>query len=257
MSDRHKLSSSVLDHHHRSSSKSSQSPAHLNKLSSPRSPAPSLKKGDHTRDQKPSDHAHPTTDRVDLSKRDPREINPTKNGENGKLDGYRVGHKDQDGASQDSHHSIEPVSDHPRTGEVDRDDDDDQGPLVDMETFGQLLEMDDDEEHSFSKSLTWDYFDQAVTTFQEMDTAVSGGDLITLSRKGHFLKGSSAALGLNRVKASCEKMQHFGNKKKANGEGILSEAEAMDQCKSLLKQLKDEQKLSKAWLERFYAERNL
>lgn len=34
------------------------------------------------------------------------------------------------------------------------------GPLVDMETFGQLLEMDDDEEHSFSKSLTWDYFDQ-------------------------------------------------------------------------------------------------
>lgn len=139
----------------------------------------------------------------------------------------------------------------------DADEQSDDGPLVDMETFGQLLEMDDDEEHSFSKSLTWDYFDQAVTTFKEMDAAVTGADLITLSRKGHFLKGSSAALGLNRVKASCEKMQHYGNKKKANGEGTLSEAEAMDKCKSLLNQLKEEQKLSKAWLERFYAERNV
>ncbi|KAG0141158.1 hypothetical protein CROQUDRAFT_664211 [Cronartium quercuum f. sp. fusiforme G11] len=131
------------------------------------------------------------------------------------------------------------------------------GPLVDMETFGQLLEMDDDEEHTFSKSLTWDYFDQAVTTFKEMDAAVLAGDLITLSRKGHFLKGSSAALGLNKVKASCEKMQHYGNRKKANGEGALTEDEAMERCKDLLEQLKDEQKLSKAWLERFYAERNV
>ncbi|KAI8458292.1 signal transduction histidine kinase [Phakopsora pachyrhizi] len=118
-----------------------------------------------------------------------------------------------------------------------------------METFGQLLEMDDDEEHSFSKSLTYDYFDQAVTTFSEMDVAVSNGDLITLSRKGHFLKGSSAALGLNQVKASCEKMQHYGNKKKSNGEGTLTEAEAMEKCKALLEKLKNEQKHSKAWLE--------
>lgn len=129
--------------------------------------------------------------------------------------------------------------------------------LVDMETFGQLLEMDDDEEHTFSKSLTWDYFDQAVTTFKEMDAAVLSGDLITLSRKGHFLKGSSAALGLNKVKASCEKMQHYGNRKKANGEGTLTEEEAMERCKELLEQLKDEQTHSKAWLESFYAERNV
>ncbi|KAI7946893.1 hypothetical protein MJO29_011420, partial [Puccinia striiformis f. sp. tritici] len=140
---------------------------------------------------------------------------------------------------------------------LDLDDESTHGPLVDMETFGQLLEMDDDEEHSFSKSLTWDYFEQAVTTFKEMDAAVLGGDLITLSRKGHFLKGSSAALGLNKVKASCEKMQHYGNKKKANGEGTLTESEAMDHCKLLLRQLKEEQKFSKAWLERFYAERNV
>ncbi|KAH9448117.1 hypothetical protein Pst134EB_022104 [Puccinia striiformis f. sp. tritici] len=188
---------------------------------------------------------------------------------------------------------------------LDLDDESTHGPLVDMETFGQLLEMDDDEEHSFSKSLTWDYFEQVSITFRlsscrgplithfsplfsrllppskkwmrqcqsssrknqrlglytEIDPFLQiyslGGDLITLSRKGHFLKGSSAALGLNKVKASCEKMQHYGNKKKANGEGTLTESEAMDHCKLLLRQLKEEQKFSKAWLERFYAERNV
>lgn len=159
---------------------------------------------------------------------------------------------DEDG-TEESHRSKAPSN----LTHDDTEEQSDNGPLVDMETFGQLLEMDDDEEHSFSKSLTWDYFDQAVTTFKEMDAAVLGSDLITLSRKGHFLKGSSAALGLNRVKASCEKMQHYGNKKRANGEGTLSEFEAMERCKSLLSQLKEEQKLSKAWLERFYAERNV
>lgn len=44
-------------------------------------------------------------------------------------------------------------------------------------------------------------------------------------------------------------VEHYGNKKKANGEGSLSEDEAMKRCKSLLAQLKEEQAQSKAWLE--------
>jgi len=124
--------------------------------------------------------------------------------------------------------------------------------LVDMDTFEQLLDMDDDAEHSFSKGLVWDYFSQASTTFEEMDAAVKAKDLLTLSRKGHFLKGSSAALGLNKVKASCEKMQNYGNKKKADGEGALPEDEAMDKCKDTLEQLKIEQDQSVTWLKKFY-----
>lgn len=37
--------------------------------------------------------------------------------------------------------------------------------------------------------------------------------LAELSSLGHFLKGSSAALGIIKVQASCEKMQHYGNKR--------------------------------------------
>ncbi|KAK7553635.1 hypothetical protein IWX46DRAFT_590735 [Phyllosticta citricarpa] len=42
-------------------------------------------------------------------------------------------------------------------------------------------------------------------------------DLAQLSQLGHFLKGSSATLGLTKVKDSCEKIQHFGAHKDETG----------------------------------------
>lgn len=42
-------------------------------------------------------------------------------------------------------------------------------------------------------------------------------DLPELSSLGHFLKGSSATLGFNKIKDECEKIQHFGHKKDETG----------------------------------------
>lgn len=45
--------------------------------------------------------------------------------------------------------------------------------LVDRVTFFQILEMDDDEDGGdFSRSIVFDFFDQAEKTFGEMDTAL-------------------------------------------------------------------------------------
>lgn len=44
--------------------------------------------------------------------------------------------------------------------------------VIDMDIFGQLLEMDDEEDREFSKSIVWNYFDQAETTFGNMDDAL-------------------------------------------------------------------------------------
>lgn len=41
-----------------------------------------------------------------------------------------------------------------------------------MATFDQLLDMDDEEDHEFSKSIVWDYFIQAEATFEDMDGAL-------------------------------------------------------------------------------------
>ncbi|GAA6009577.1 uncharacterized protein JCM10292_006686, partial [Rhodotorula paludigena] len=46
------------------------------------------------------------------------------------------------------------------------------GSVVDMDVFGQLLEIDDDESHEFSKTLAFDYIAQADVTFNEIEEAL-------------------------------------------------------------------------------------
>ncbi|KAG8530901.1 uncharacterized protein KY384_004258 [Bacidia gigantensis] len=95
---------------------------------------------------------------------------------------------------------------------------DPSGENVDPNTFGQILEMDDDEEErDFSRGIVYGFFEQAEETIKKLDKAIANKDLEALSSLGHFLKGSSATLGLSKVRDSCEKIQHFGQGKDAAG----------------------------------------
>ncbi|KAF4617941.1 hypothetical protein D9613_006026 [Agrocybe pediades] len=140
--------------------------------------------------------------------------------------------------------------------EPEEDKDDNSGTdLIDEETFNQLLELDEDEEtHDFSKPMVWDYFEQAVRTFGEMDEAFAAKDLKRLSSLGHFLKGSSAALGLSRVKNTCEKIQNTGNcRDEETGKDLTDEA-ALKVLARLLKRVKVEYNEAEVWLKNFYGE---
>ncbi|OAL68190.1 hypothetical protein A7C99_0588 [Trichophyton rubrum] len=89
---------------------------------------------------------------------------------------------------------------------------------LDVGTFEQILEMDDeDQEREFSRSIVYGFFDQAEATFLKMESAISSEDLAELSQLGHFLKGSSATLGLTKVKDACEKIQNYGQQKDESG----------------------------------------
>ncbi|KAJ9201087.1 hypothetical protein DTO166G4_1900 [Paecilomyces variotii] len=89
--------------------------------------------------------------------------------------------------------------------------------IIDPSTFEQILEMDDDDEREFSKGIVYGFFEQADSTFEKMEKAISRKDLPELSQLGHFLKGSSATLGLTKVKDACEKIQHYGARKDESG----------------------------------------
>ncbi|KAJ5990981.1 hypothetical protein N7499_011526 [Penicillium canescens] len=90
--------------------------------------------------------------------------------------------------------------------------------ILDESTFEQILEMDDDEEdRDFSKSIVYGFFEQAENTFKKMQKQLDEKNLSELSALGHFLKGSSATLGLVKVKDGCEKIQHFGAGKDETG----------------------------------------
>ncbi|KAJ4340644.1 Phosphorelay intermediate protein [Didymella glomerata] len=126
---------------------------------------------------------------------------------------------------------------------------------IDPSTFEQILEMDEDEaEREFSQSIVYDFFTQAEGTFVKMDTnlCVEKKDLKTLSELGHFLKGSSATLGLTKVKDSCEKIQHYGQLKDETGTKDIKEDEALKSLEKIIKQAKDEFHEVEKVLKKFY-----
>jgi len=121
---------------------------------------------------------------------------------------------------------------------------------IDRTVFDQILELDDDDDEIFSKEMVDAYFVQADKTFDSMDAALAKKDLAELSSLGHFLKGSSAALGLSKVQTSCENIQHFGQLRE--GSAIITEAEAIGKITKSIARAREEYADAKTWLERFY-----
>ena len=77
-------------------------------------------------------------------------------------------------------------------------------------------------------------------------------ELKTLSDLGHFLKGSSATLGLTKVKDSCEKIQHLGLKTDESGIKPISETESLTKLKPIIEQVKQEFYDVEKVLKKFY-----
>lgn len=79
------------------------------------------------------------------------------------------------------------------------------------------------------------------------------GDLAQLSSLGHFLKGSSATLGLNKVKDSCEKIQHYGAHKDESGTvDEMDDAKCLRRIKDALATVKVEYAEVEKMLRRFF-----
>ncbi|KAA1473748.1 histidine-phosphotransfer domain, HPT domain-containing protein [Dentipellis sp. KUC8613] len=125
---------------------------------------------------------------------------------------------------------------------------------IDMETFTQILDLDEDGNHEFSEGMVTAYFTQASATFDEMDAACAGKDLPKLSSLGHFLKGSSAALGVAKVQASCEQIQHYGQKRDEQAGEDLSADAALLKIQKTLVRVKKEYAVAETWLKDWYQE---
>lgn len=75
-------------------------------------------------------------------------------------------------------------------------------------------------------------------------------NLPELSALGHFLKGSSAALGVFKVQSSCEDIQHYGQLREDST--IISEADAIGKIMKSLASAREEYAGAKVRLELFY-----
>ena len=77
-------------------------------------------------------------------------------------------------------------------------------------------------------------------------------DLEQLSQLGHFLKGSSATLGLNLIRNSCEKIQHLGHGKDETGTNDMKDEQCLSAIKTEVGKLREEYKRVDAALRKFY-----
>lgn len=123
---------------------------------------------------------------------------------------------------------------------------------IDIPTFDQILQMDDDQEREFSRTLVFEFLDQAEDTFGRIQESLDSKDLPDLSSKGHYLKGSSATLGLIKIRDHCEKIQRYGLKENVDGSPEPDEELNLKRIKETLKELRvDFDEISKA-MKRFY-----
>ena len=73
-----------------------------------------------------------------------------------------------------------------------------------------------------------------------------------LSDLGHFLKGSSAALGVERVQASCERIQYAGKLRDEESGTALTEPQALDLITNMLENVKRDYPEARDELDRFF-----
>ena len=79
-------------------------------------------------------------------------------------------------------------------------------------------------------------------------------DLPNLSSLGHYLKGSSAALGVTHVQASCEKIQHYGALRDEEKNENLSAEQSLILIRRTLARCKRDYAVAHKWLREFYDE---
>ncbi|PUU72523.1 signal transduction histidine kinase [Tuber borchii] len=128
---------------------------------------------------------------------------------------------------------------------------------IDRSVFDQILEMDDDEERDFSRTIVFGFMEQAEQSFKDMEDSLKGKDLAQLSSLGHFLKGSSATLGLVKVQDYCEKIQNLGSDPdKTRTTNADDREERLAGITSVLGEMKEEYKCVCVRFRKFYDDLN-
>jgi osomolarity two-component system, phosphorelay intermediate protein YPD1 len=112
------------------------------------------------------------------------------------------------------------------------------GQVINEDIFSQLLEMDDDDTHSFSKEIIDNFFEQLQENIPKFSELMERKDYEEMGRLGHFLKGSSAAVGAEQLRLICEQINHYDHfTNDANRETFLKEnIEKLDEAMKETKQ---------------------
>ncbi|EKJ67726.1 hypothetical protein NXS19_007744 [Fusarium pseudograminearum] len=131
----------------------------------------------------------------------------------------------------------------------------DFGDNIDMATFEQILEMDEPGDTEFSSSIVFGFFEQAEETFDQIKEALENEELETLSSLGHFLKGSSATLGLIKIRDGCEAIQRYGKNENLDGSSLPDDEKCLKLIGDYFKAVKEDYATVEALLRQYYEQK--
>ena len=79
-------------------------------------------------------------------------------------------------------------------------------------------------------------------------------DCKSLSSLGHFLKGSSATLGVTGVRDACESIQHYGDLRDNKTGKVIEHKVALAKISAALKEAKEQYKEAEIWLLKWHSD---
>ncbi len=82
----------------------------------------------------------------------------------------------------------------------------------------------------------------------------NNGNLESLSSLGHFLKGSSATLGFNKIRDSCQLIQQYGHKLDVDGSAVSDEQLCLKYIGEALEAAKVETEELKGLMRKFFGQ---
>lgn len=81
-------------------------------------------------------------------------------------------------------------------------------PAIDPQAIENLRALNPGDNDEFLREIAGIYLEDTPQRIAELDSSLVAGDTPTFTRAAHSIKGSSANLGANEVRATAEKLEH-------------------------------------------------
>lgn len=88
-------------------------------------------------------------------------------------------------------------------------------PIIDPEAIENLRSLNPDDSDEFLREIVGIFLDDTPQRIAELDECLASGDTKRFTRAAHSIKGSSANVGANALRAVAEQLEH-----KSHAEGL-------------------------------------
>lgn len=100
-------------------------------------------------------------------------------------------------------------------------------PTIDLEAISNLRELNPGDNGEFLREIVSIYIEDTPKRLAELKSCLASGDATTFTRAAHTIKGSSANVGAQLLKATAERLEAISRRDGLGGvSGLIAECDA-------------------------------